>query len=95
MHSYSVAKRYEKYITNLRRVRGKVAKEGEIEDAFQYMGEKREKYINKWEKSYNKKYKTKKRNVITLQKREGEERSVYVNEDGEEDASLQMPDDPS
>lgn len=43
--TYSLTKRYEKYVSNLTRMREKVSKDGLIEDSYAFMKKKREKYI--------------------------------------------------
>jgi hypothetical protein len=63
--SYSLTKRYEKFITNLSRMREKVTKEGVLHDSFAFMKRKREKYIERWEKTYSKGFNEKKRMIIT------------------------------
>lgn len=43
--TYSLTKRYEKYVNNLTRMRERVCKDGQIEDSYSFMKKKREKYI--------------------------------------------------
>ena len=65
--SYSLTKRYERYVSNLTRMRQKACKDGQLEDSYAFMRKKREKYIERWEKTYNKAYHDKKRTVLTAQ----------------------------
>lgn len=55
---------------------------GTLEDAHNFMRRKREKYIQRWEKTYNKIYNDKKRTVLTNDHSEGRQR--LMNEAGEE-----------
>jgi hypothetical protein len=66
--SYSLDKRYERYIANLSRIRERASERGVLEDAHSFMKRKRQKYIDRWEKTYNKIYNDKKRTVLTAQK---------------------------
>lgn len=43
--TYSLTKRYEKYVSNLTRMRERVCRDGQIEDSYGFMKKKREKYI--------------------------------------------------
>jgi hypothetical protein len=69
--SYSLDKRYEKFITNLSRIRQRVSKDGALEDSYRFMKRKRDKYIQRWEKTYNKIYHEKQRAVLTPRAEEG------------------------
>lgn len=43
--SYSLDKRYERFITNLSRIRERSSKDGTLDDANNFMKQKRQKYI--------------------------------------------------
>lgn len=50
-----------------------------IEDSYAFMKKKREMYIERWEKTYNKSYHDKKRTIITAH--QSEHGKVYLDQD--------------